>query len=113
MSTIPATPSWPNFEADAGKAQALGGPAWLQDIRRAGAERFAELGLPHHRQEAWRFTNITPIAKAGFRPVLNQPGRAVTAAEVTPLLYCPNWPRIVFVDGVYAPELTTIKAIAA
>src|SRR5690606_949439 len=86
MSTIPATLSWPNFEADAGKAQALGGPAWLQDIRRAGAERFAALGLPHHRQEAWRFTNIAPIAKAGFRPVLNQPGRAVTATEVTPLL---------------------------
>ncbi len=113
MSTTPATNPWPNFEADAGKAQALGGPAWLQAIRRAGAERFAELGLPHHRQEAWRFTNIAPIAKAGFRPALNQPGRAVTAAEVTPLLYCPSWPRIVFVDGVYAPALTTIKKIAA
>jgi Fe-S cluster assembly protein SufD len=87
----------------------LGGPAWLQAIRRAGAARFAELGLPHHRQEAWRFTNIAPIVKAGFRPVLNQPGREVSAEEIKPLLYCHSWPRIVFVDGVYAPSLTSIK----
>ncbi len=110
--TAPQT-TWPHFEADIGRAQALGGPAWLQEIRREGAKRFAEIGLPHHRQEAWRFTNISPIAKAGLRPALDQPGRAVQSAEVAPLLYCPSWPRIVFVDGVYAPGLTSIKKIAA
>ncbi len=113
MTTLTASQTWPHFEADVGRAQALGGPAWLQTIRREGATRFAELGLPHHRQEAWRFTNVTPITKAGLRPALNQPGRAVQPAEITPLLYCPSWPRIVFVDGVYAPALTSIKKIAA
>jgi len=113
MTTLSTPQTWPHFEADADRAQALGGPAWLQALRSDGARRFAEIGLPHHRQEAWRFTNVSPITKAGLRPTLNQPGRALDPAEVTPLLYCPSWPRIVFVDGVYAPALTTIKKIAA
>ncbi len=112
---IPTTSNalWPHFDEDSGRVQSLGGPAWLQTIRRAGVERFAELGLPTHRQEAWRFTNVAPIVKAGFRPALNQPGRTVTAEEVTPLLYCPSWPRIVFVDGVYAPGLGRLQGLPA
>lgn len=104
---------WPHFEADSGRAQSLGGPSWLQAIRRQGVEHFAALGLPHHRQEAWRFTNVAPIAKAGFRPALNQPGRAVAAHEVTALLYCPSWPRVVFVDGVFAPGLARLQGLPA
>jgi len=113
MATLAPLQTWPHFDADAARAQALGGPTWVQALRRDGVARFAELGLPHHRQEAWRFTNITPITKAGLRPVLNQPGRDVPAGEITPLVYCPSWPRIVIIDGVYAGALRTVKAITA
>src|SRR3954451_14179411 len=44
------------------------GPAWLNDLRRAGMARFAEAGFPTTKQEEWRFTNVGPIAQTLFRP---------------------------------------------
>jgi Fe-S cluster assembly protein SufD len=38
-----------------------GDPGWLNGLRRTGAERFAELGFPTTRQEAWKYTNVAPI----------------------------------------------------
>ena len=47
----------PAFAADPAKA-----------AREAGFARFAERGLPSTRDEEWRFTNVAPIAQAGFAP---------------------------------------------
>ncbi len=35
-----------------------GEPAWLSARREGAMKRFAELGFPSRRQEAWRFTNL-------------------------------------------------------
>jgi len=43
-------------------------PARLVEMRRAARERFGELGIPTTRLEEWRFTNVAPIARSGFRP---------------------------------------------
>ena len=40
---------------------------WLQELRDAGFQRFAELGFPTTHDEEWRFTNVAPIARATFR----------------------------------------------
>jgi Fe-S cluster assembly protein SufD len=42
-------------------------PAALQELREAAFQRFAELGFPTTHDEEWRFTNVAPIARAGFR----------------------------------------------
>ncbi len=42
------------------------GPDWLRGLRRAAAERFAEIGFPTRRDEEWRFTNVSPIAETPF-----------------------------------------------
>jgi Fe-S cluster assembly protein SufD len=39
---------------------------WLTELRERGAVRFAEVGFPTTRQEAWRFTDVRPIAETSF-----------------------------------------------
>jgi len=45
---------------------APGGPDWLRSLRKTGRSRFLELGLPTPRDEAWRNTNLSPIASTRF-----------------------------------------------
>ena len=49
-------------------AAASPGPAWLDDLRAAGWERFEALGLPTARRgnERWKYTAVAPIARVGF-----------------------------------------------
>ena len=44
------------------------GPDWLAPIRRTAIERFAELGFPTRRNEAWKYTSVAEIAKASLDP---------------------------------------------
>ena len=49
-------------------AAASPGPAWLNDLRAAGWERFNEIGFPTARRgnERWKYTAVAPIARVGF-----------------------------------------------
>lgn len=101
-----------HFEADLDKAKGLGGPEWVAAIRETGASRFAMMDFPHYKEEAWRFTNIAPILKTKFASILGEPARAVTADEVAPYFYEEtDWPQLVFVDGVYAEDLSRPAAL--
>ena len=42
------------------------GPRWLEAIRQAAIDRFAELGIPTTKDEEYRFTNVGPIAATPF-----------------------------------------------
>lgn len=42
--------------------------AWLDALRAQGISAFRESGLPSRRVEAWRYTNLNALAKAGFAP---------------------------------------------
>jgi len=87
-------------------AKADASPSWLAPMRRAGINRFAELGYPTVHLEDWRFTNLAPLAKLPFAPVRagTRPERA--ALERFPFSRLPGT-RLVFVDGVYVPEHST------
>jgi Fe-S cluster assembly protein SufD len=43
-------------------------PSWLAELRAAGAERFAETGLPTQRQEAWKYTGLNRLKALSFEP---------------------------------------------
>jgi len=83
-------------------------PAWLYPIRKAGIAHFAELGFPTTLSEEWRYTNIAPVAKLPFHPVLERPTKLPSLKQIEkfliPGLKCS---RMVFVDGHFAPELST------
>ncbi len=95
------------------KRLAARGPAWLNEIRRAAIHRFAELGFPTTRQEAWRFTNVAPLASTRFRPAQDVPAGSV-AEELKGSPFADlDCSRLVFVNGRYARELSSPHTLPA
>ena len=89
------------------------GPSWLQPIRHTAIGRFGALGFPTTRNEDWHYTSVAPIAEAGFR-TLQAPGGDVKPADLGPFVFGHvEWPTIVFVNGRYAAELSTLRALPA
>ena len=84
-------------------------PEGLRSLRERAFARFAELGFPTMRQEAWRFTNVGPIARTTYARATS---RAVAAADVAPWLYA-GAAHLVFVDGVFAPALSAAGELPA
>jgi Fe-S cluster assembly protein SufD len=85
------------------------GPDWLHDARRVHAQRFAELGFPTAREEDWRNTNISPITHTAF----SKPTTDTRSLPELPELMRAEFAgtRLVFVDGRYAPELSSAAAL--
>ncbi|HET9767999.1 MAG TPA: Fe-S cluster assembly protein SufD [Thermoanaerobaculia bacterium] len=108
-SVVPA-PVQPYADDFAARAEAREGePESLQALRERAFARFAELGFPSMRQEAWRFTNVGPLARTAFERATA--GR-VTAADAAPWLYA-GTAHLVVVDGVVAPELSDTAGLPA
>src|SRR5687768_14250058 len=81
-------------------------PAWLTNLRKGGRARFAEVGFPTTRDEDWRFTNIAPVAKLPFQVASEADDATVPLKHFNFMgLKCT---RLVFVDGHFAPKLSTI-----
>ncbi len=90
-----------------------GSPDWLAPVRLKAFDRFATLGFPTMRNEDWHFTSAAAIAEREFRMML-APGGEVKAADLTPFTFGhPEWPTLVFVNGRFAPDLSTLDAIPA
>jgi Fe-S cluster assembly protein SufD len=45
---------------------------WVQALREAAFQRFAELGFPTTHDEEWRFTNVAPIARTPWHSFVGQ-----------------------------------------
>jgi Fe-S cluster assembly protein SufD len=85
-------------------------PAWLRDARRSAAGAFGRMGIPTTRDEAWRVTNVAPIADTPFAPA---PPAAVSPEEAAGFLVPGlDGPRLVFVDGRYAAALSAPGGLA-
>ncbi|BCX81612.1 Fe-S cluster assembly protein SufD [Methylomarinovum caldicuralii] len=78
-------------------------PAWLAGLRRKALERFVACGFPSPREEEWRYTNVTPIARKRF-PVAAESGQ-VDVAWVQQRLLADCW-HLVFIDGHFHRDLS-------
>ena len=85
-------------------------PEWLKALRSRALERVGALTLPTTHDEAWRFTNISALTRQSFHP-LRTP-TALQADDIRHLHIEEATTRLVFVDGVHAPQLSSIKAEA-
>ncbi len=86
---------------------AAASPAWLKQLREAAITRFAEVGFPSSRQEEWRFTDVGPLARTPFRLAEPNGTAGVTDQAVEQVLGGPAPARVVFVDGVFQPSLSS------
>lgn len=85
-------------------------------LRSEGAARFKATGLPGMRQERWRFTPLTALAKAGFDPGEDgaEAATPLDAALLTGLAALPaEGFRLVLANGRVVPELTVLPEGAA
>jgi Fe-S cluster assembly protein SufD len=84
-------------------------PGWLRAAREAAAERFRAVGLPTSREEAWRFTQLAPLAPIALEPATpaDAPAPGVLLARAPPA----EGPRLVFANGRLRPELSTPGAL--
>ena len=84
-------------------------PAWLLARRAAAVQRFTEVGFPTTRQEAWRFTDVSPIANAAFAPA---PAVVLTPGTIAPYTFgTEEGVRLVFVNGHHAAALSQSTAL--
>ena len=87
-------------------------PAWLRETRRAGIEKFAELGFPTPRNEDWHFTSVAPIAESVFSPLRGSSG-VIERGALEPFTFAQSdWPLLVFVNGRYSAALSNLGALA-
>jgi len=89
-------------------------PAWLRTLRQDAISRFAETGFPTLRHEEWRYTSLAPITRLPFRPAL-EPGRLELSREESEELLLRRFKQscLVFVDGHFAPDLSSILPMPA
>ena len=96
------------FSSNGGRTE----PAWLRETRRAGIEKFAELGFPTPRNEDWHFTSVAPIAESVFSPLRGSSG-TIEREALEPFTFAQSdWPLLVFVNGRYNAALSSLGALA-
>ena len=90
-------------------------PSWLAQSRRRGITRFAELGFPTRRSESWRYLDLQSLQQKPLLPAGPQPGghEATARAQLAGLELPGRGPRLVILDGRFAPTLSRIGDLSA
>lgn len=93
---------------ESARERLTGQPEWFRTMREQAIGRFAKIGFPSQKEEAWRFTNVAPIRRTAFE--LPADGGAVSRAEVDRLDFVNlDCPQIVFVNGLFREDLSTLS----
>lgn len=97
---------------DAEKLIEADAPLWLKGIRTEGRALFMETPWPSTRIEEWKQTNIGPVVNTKYRSLVADPHAKVTKADVARHLVSGGaWNELVFVDGYYRAELSTLQTV--
>ena len=79
--------------------------AWINTLRVEADNRLDVLALPTLRDEEWRFTDISPLTKLSFSPASS--ATYLEDADIAHFYIEEASSRLVFVDGIYAPQLSS------
>jgi Fe-S cluster assembly protein SufD len=87
---------------------------WLAHLRESAMDRFAELGFPSVKEEEWKYTNVAPIARTDFRPVIlsDATGSGSDAKRLAGLgcVEAKN-SQLVFVNGALRNDLSSLTGL--
>jgi Fe-S cluster assembly protein SufD len=81
-------------------AEQQSSPEWLAGLRRQGAELWSSTRWPTRKTEHWKYTPLAPLQKAG----VSQWAEGATGWKDELDLLDVDATRLVFVNGVFAPE---------
>ena len=81
--------------------------AWLKELRHQAVAQLQTASLPTQRDEDWRFTDLSSLLAVDFEAA--QPNLEAIAPEAIKQYHVPEAiAQLVFVDGIYAPTLSTL-----
>jgi Fe-S cluster assembly protein SufD len=86
-------------------------PAWLGELRSAAFQWVTEHGFPTAKDEAWKYTRVTPILETSFQPAKPGASRGLSDASIEQLIGDYGGPRLVFVNGYFAAEFSVLEAL--
>jgi Fe-S cluster assembly protein SufD len=89
-----------------GELPGAGSPG-IAALRAAALDRFARHGIPGMKLEAWKYTNLNPLAKLGFRPSSDTPA----AGALPSLDFIGDAYAMVFVGGRLQPHLSRLAGL--
>src|SRR3569833_3937787 len=104
------TPAEQALSAAYGAARGkLPGKGAVAKLREQAFARFEERGLPHRRVEEWKYTDLRALMRE-MAPLAAAPDAAARskAKGAGKLIAGVETRRIVFVDGVFAPDLSDL-----
>lgn len=86
-------------------------PGWIHPFRRAALENVTRLGFPTTHDEEWRFTSVAPITRTLFKLAVASE-KPLTAERLKQFTFG-TWPgiQLVFVDGFYVAELSSLPPL--
>ena len=87
------------------------GPAWLEQLRQAGIASFDALGFPTLKNEDWKYTNVEPIAAQSYVQANGEVQSLGSTELLSRALIEVETPRLVFVNGVYIPALSSTSGV--
>ncbi|HEY9693381.1 MAG TPA: Fe-S cluster assembly protein SufD [Oculatellaceae cyanobacterium] len=80
----------------------------IREIRDRATAVVQELAIPTTRDEEWRVTDLSGLLKVNFQAVSNQES-AISLSDINSLILPEAASsRLVFVNGIYAPELSSV-----
>ena len=96
--------------------------ARINALRAEAVAHLDALAMPTLRDEEWRFTDLAPLTRLSFEPVRS--ATPLQPADIAPFYLDDAPTRLVFVDGIYAPQhsshateggvvVTTLPALGA
>ena len=91
-----------------------GSSPWVERLRENAFASFERLGFPTTHPDEWKYTNVAPIAKAKFATAFEGGGGtpAPDAARLQAFVYKEaRHSQLVFVNGLYRPELSSVEAL--
>ncbi len=99
-------------EAYAAAKPSLPGDGKIVALRDAAFRRFDADGLPNRRVEEWKYTDLRALMRDAL-PLAGAPDAEARARarDMARLLPDMDGRRIVFVDGVFAPEISDLNAL--
>jgi Fe-S cluster assembly protein SufD len=82
------------------------GAEWLTPIRESGVRGVAVMPLPERKDEAWRYTPVSFLDQAEYKPLAAGPNDDLEIADIGELLLTDHdGDRLVFVNGYLTPAL--------
>jgi Fe-S cluster assembly protein SufD len=82
-------------------------PDWLQYRRSEAYDLFQRLGLPGQRDDEWKYTSLSGLARQEF--VADAPGAAVAVPGGLDTFDCPYAHKLVFINGRFDSSLSIMR----